>query len=58
MVIKTSKGDRRRCSLYTSAELYLRVQKLKIENLYSVNEKMNWLIENSVKSIEDSKRKY
>ena len=54
MIIKTSKGNRKRSTLYSPADIYSRVKRLKIENQYSMNEKYNFLISKSLKMLEEA----
>jgi hypothetical protein len=58
MVIKTSKGNRQRLSLYLDTVLYARIKKVKFEKKYSMNEKACVLLERSLDAIEQSERKF
>lgn len=58
MVIKTSKGNRKRFSIYMDAGLYSRIKKMKFEKQYSMNEKYCLLLEESLKQREQLQKKF
>ncbi len=53
-IIETSKGNRVRFSCYLEETLHKKVENLKFDKKLSTNEKLAWLLEHALESIDPS----